>query len=62
MSAVSICTLAAAMPEESEPSCCRSGPSPRSAMAMIAAAAFAGSPSWLPDLVEQWLDRLPGVG
>jgi uncharacterized protein (TIGR02611 family) len=23
--------------------------------------AWAGSPSWLPDLVEQWLDRLPGV-
>jgi uncharacterized protein (TIGR02611 family) len=22
---------------------------------------WAGSPSWLPDLVEQWLDRLPGV-
>jgi uncharacterized protein (TIGR02611 family) len=24
--------------------------------------AWAGSPSWLPDVVEGWLDRLPGVG
>jgi uncharacterized protein (TIGR02611 family) len=24
--------------------------------------AWVGSPSWLPDVVEGWLDRLPGVG
>jgi uncharacterized protein (TIGR02611 family) len=24
--------------------------------------AWTGSPSWLPDVVEGWLDRLPGVG
>jgi uncharacterized protein (TIGR02611 family) len=24
--------------------------------------AWAGSPNWLPDVVEGWLDRLPGVG